>query len=145
MKRDAATVGLRRRLGALVYDAIAAFAVLYFAAFVPVLASGDALSPGNPLFTLYLLLILFGYFGLSWTRGRTIGMQAWKIEIVSVDGGRPGWAAAARRFAAAALSLALGGLGYFVALGSRERLTWPDRFSRTRLVRQAALNGRGSS
>ena len=72
-------------------------------------------------------------------------MQAWKIEIVSVDGGRPGWAAAARRFAAAALSLALGGLGYFVALGSRERLTWPDRFSRTRLVRQAALNGRGSS
>ncbi|MEQ8661081.1 MAG: RDD family protein [Gammaproteobacteria bacterium] len=145
MSRDPAVVGLRRRLGALLYDAIAAFAVLYFAAFAPVVVSGDALAPGNPLFTLYLLLVLFGYFGVSWTHGRTLGMQAWKIAIVNDDGGRPDWRAAARRFAAAAVSLALGGAGYFVALTDPARRAWPDRWSRTRLVRQDALTARGSS
>ncbi|MEQ8232072.1 MAG: RDD family protein [Gammaproteobacteria bacterium] len=145
MSRDPAVVGLRRRFGALLYDAIAAIAVLYFAAFAPVVASGGALAPGNLPFMLYLLLVLFGYFGLGWTRGRTIGMQAWKIEIVSVDGGRPRWDAAGRRFLAAALSLALGGAGYLVALADPARRTWPDRWSRTRLVRQGRFTVRGNS
>jgi uncharacterized RDD family membrane protein YckC len=132
-----APVSFRRRLAALVYDAIAVTTVVYFAAFVPVFAFGDAMHGGHhPLFRLYLLAVIFLYFGLSWTRGRTLGMQAWKIEIVDAAGARPGWRAVCVRFLAAAVSLAAGGLGYLVALTDRERRTWPDRWSGTRLVRR---------
>lgn len=132
-----APVSFRRRLAALVYDAIAVTTVVYFAAFVPVLALGDAVRGGHhPLFRLYLLLVLFLYFGLSWTRGGTLGMQAWKIGIVDAAGGRPGWRAALIGFLAAAVALGALGLGYLVALTDRERRTWPDRWSGTRLVRR---------
>ncbi len=131
------TVSLLRRLAALVYDGIAAFAVVYFAAFVPVIAAGGALSPGNPLFALYLLGIVFVYFTVCWRRGRTIGMQAWKIEIERVGGGRPDLRACALRFAGATLSAAAFGLGYLAALLDPQRRTWHDRLSGTRLLRRA--------
>ena len=135
MRGNFPRVSFRRRLAALIYDAIAVTAVVYFAAFVPVLAAGgQALAPGNALFALYLLMVIFAYFAISWRRGRTLGMQAWKIEIVDMDGGRPGGRAVALRFCAAGIALALGGLGYLVALLDRERRTWPDRWSGTRLV-----------
>ncbi|MGE0486622.1 MAG: RDD family protein [Gammaproteobacteria bacterium] len=134
-----APVSFRRRLAALLYDAIAVTTVVYFAAFVPVFALGESVHGGhNPLFRLYLLAVIFLYFGLSWTRGRTLGMQAWKIEIVDGAGRRPGWRAVVLRFLAAAVSLGAGGLGYFVALADRERRTWPDRWSGTHLVRRAS-------
>lgn len=135
MNETFATASLRRRLAALVYDAVALIAVLYFAAFIPVLAAGDALAPGNLPFMLYLLTVSFVYFHLCWARGRTIGMQAWKLEIVCDGGGRPDLRRSALRFAAATLSLLLCGLGYLAALIDTERRTWPDRVSGTRLVR----------
>jgi uncharacterized RDD family membrane protein YckC len=135
MRGNFPTVSFRRRLAALVYDVIAVTAVVYFAAFIPVLAAGGkALAPGNPLFVLYLLMVIFAYFAVSWRRGRTLGMQAWKIEIVNLDGGRPDGRTVALRFLAAGIAFALGGLGYLVALLDRERRTWPDRWSGTRLV-----------
>lgn len=113
------------------YDAIALFTVLYFAAFVPVIAAGGALAPGNPLFTLYLLGVAFAYFWLSWRRGATLGMQAWKLSITDAAGNHPGAATCARRFAAAGLSLAPAGLGYLTALARADRRTWHDRLSAT--------------
>lgn len=127
----------RRRLGALLYDSIAATTVLYFAAFIPVVASGGALTGGNPLFSLYLLIVLFGYFWLGWRRGRTLGMQAWKIAIVNNRGTAPDLRAALIRFVVALPALLLLGFGYWVALFDRTRRTWPDRASGTRLVRPA--------
>ena len=128
-------VSLGRRLLALLYDTIALLAVLYFAAFIPVLASGQALVPGNPLFALYLVLCAFAYYWACWRRGRTLGMQAWKLEIVADGGGRPGTVACIRRFFAAWLSAALLGAGYLAALVHPARLCWHDRLSATRLVR----------
>ena len=126
-----------RRMAALLYDLIAVLTVLYFAAFVPVLVAGSALNAGNPLFTLYLLIVMFGYFWVSWVRGRTLGMQAWKLSIQTSAGGRPQLRHCALRFAAAALSAALFGLGYLAALFDAEHRTWHDRASSTRLVHTA--------
>jgi uncharacterized RDD family membrane protein YckC len=131
---------LWRRLGALLYDAIAVLALIYFAAFVPVVANGGrALPAGNELFGLYLLAVWFGYFASCWTRGRTLGMQAWNLELVST---RPGGAGiglgqACVRFIGAALALAPFGLGYLAACWDREGSAWHDRWSRTRLVRRS--------
>jgi hypothetical protein len=97
MSRDPAVVGLRRRFGALLYDAIAAIAVLYFAAFAPVVASGGALAPGNLPFMLYLLLVLFGYFGLGWTTVPRRGTVARaRRRRLPGGAGRPGPAHLAR-------------------------------------------------
>ena len=92
-----------RRLAALVYDAIAVFTVLYFASFVPVLAvGGEAITPGNPLFILYLVCIAFGYFDACWTRGRTLGMQAWHLELESTAAARHiNWSESLIRFVVA--------------------------------------------
>lgn len=127
---------LWKRMMALLYDSLAVLTVVYFAAFIPVVASGgEAIPPGNELFTAYLVLVLFGYFGICWTRGRTLGMLAWKMLIVTDPGGRrPGWGTALLRFAAAAVSLGLCGLGYLAAYADRDRRTLHDRLSRTRII-----------
>ena len=128
----------------MIYDTIAVCTVVYFAAFVPVLAAGTALLPGNPLFRLYVLLVVVAYFGVCWRRGRTLGMQAWKLEIVDLAGRRPGWGAILRRLLAAVVSLGLGGCGYWLAWLDAERRTWPDRWSGTRLVPQGFTLRAGS-
>jgi len=122
---------------ALLYDTIAAFTVVYFAGFVPVMAGGgEALAPGNWAFALYALAAWFGYFALCWRRGRTLGMQAWKLVIVGADGQPPSWRAIVLRFAAAPLALAPAGLGYLWSLLDRDGLCWHERLSGTRLLRQ---------
>jgi uncharacterized RDD family membrane protein YckC len=131
-------VSFSRRLAALLYDTVAVFTVLFFASFVPVIAGGgDAIAPGNPLFIFYLVAITFGYFGLCWTHGRTLGMQAWKIEIEASSGsGRVTWKQAIIRFVGAAFSTAMLGFGFLSALNDAENRTWHDRLSKSRLVRQ---------
>jgi uncharacterized RDD family membrane protein YckC len=59
-----------------------------------------------------LLLVAFGYFGLSWTRGgQTLGMRAWRIRLERADGGAPGWLDALVRFSLGTAMALLAGLG----------------------------------
>ena len=79
------------------------------------------------------------YATLSWRRGgQTLGMRPWRLRLVGRDGGRPSWPALWLRFALGTLSLALGGLGFWWAWIDRERLTWHDRSSGTRMTRTAS-------
>lgn len=119
----------------MLYDGIAVLMLQYFAAFVPVLVAGGALTSGNALFTAYLVLVAYGYFWLCWRRGRTLGMQAWKLEIRTVEGERLSGADCALRFLAAAAAALPLGLGYLAALTNAERIAWHDRVSGTRLRR----------
>lgn len=130
------SASLLRRAAALLYDTVAVVALVYFAAFVPVLAAGgNAIAPGNPLLLLYVIGTAFVYFALCWARGRTLGMQAWKLEILD-ERGRTGigWRTALVRFLGAALSGLALGLGYLWALLDRDQRTWHDRLSRSRIV-----------
>jgi uncharacterized RDD family membrane protein YckC len=59
-------------------------------------------------------LLVFGYFGASWTRsGQTLGMRAWNIELRSEGGGRLRWPGAAVRFVLGACMTLLAALGAF--------------------------------
>jgi uncharacterized RDD family membrane protein YckC len=76
------------------------------------------------------------YATASWRRGgQTLGMRPWRLRLVGADGATPGRAALWRRYAVGTASLLLGGLGFWWALFDRDRLTWHDRASGTRLVR----------
>jgi len=128
--------GIARRAGAIIYDGMLLFAVLFVAtlAVLP-LTAGNAIASGNQIYGGYLLLIAWIYFAGQWVRGgRTLGMRAWRIRLRRLDGSAPGWSACSVRFAAALLCWAPAGLGFLSGVSRPDRLTWHDRISGTRLV-----------
>lgn len=131
--------GLGRRLLIMAYDAVAVIALMMLATALAMLLGFRELNVlSDPLYAATLLLTWFAYLAWCWrSGGMTLGMRAWRVRIERVGGGLPGWAECARRFAAALLSAAALGLGFWWALFDRERRCWHDRLSGTRLVRAA--------
>ena len=129
--------GLARVLAASVYDGLLTLAVLFLAGALALLVTGgEAVTPGDPAFRLWLLAAGFPYFGWCWTRGgQTLGMRAWKL-VLEGDGGAPvTLGAAALRYLGAVLSWAALGLGFLWLLVPPSRRSWHDRISGTRVLR----------
>ncbi len=75
------------------------------------------------------------YCGLPWTRrGQTLGMTTWRLRVQRDDGYLLTWRDVAQRLGASLLSWIPAGLGWWWALFDRERRTWHDSLSRTRVV-----------
>lgn len=128
--------GLLRRLGAIVYDCLLLFALLFLGTLPFVAMShGENVRPGNLAYQLTLAAIIVAFFVGFWSGyGRTLGMQSWRLRIEAADGRKPGVTAAGTRFVAAIFSWLPAGLGFWWQLWDREGLTWHDRLSGTRLV-----------
>lgn len=77
------------------------------------------------------------YAVASWRRGgQTLGMRPWRLVVQSADGRPASTGALWLRYLVGMLSLLAGGLGFWWAWIDRNRLTWHDRASGTRLVRR---------
>jgi uncharacterized RDD family membrane protein YckC len=77
------------------------------------------------------------YAVISWRRGgQTLGMRPWRLRVVAANGGTPSWAALCLRYLLATLSSLAFGLGFWWAWIDRDRLTWHDRGSGTRMLRR---------
>ena len=137
------------RVLALVYDvfpALALWMLLSLAFTLGYTLAGHAprqnIAPFSPLQWLLWLacwLVTGAYAVLSWRRGgRTLGMRPWRLRVVGADGADAPLPALARRYAVGTLSLLAAGLGFWWAWFDRDRLTWHDRASGTRLVRDPA-------
>ena len=129
--------GLLRRVGAMVYDALLLFAVLMLATVPFIIAEGgEAVEPrGNLLYQLTLFGVIYAFFVGYWsTRGRTLGMQSWGLQLVTGDDRQPTVREATIRFFAAVLSWLPLGLGFLWQLFDKDKLTWHDRLSGTRTV-----------
>jgi len=129
------TASIGRRFGAILYDSLLVFALLFLAT-LPFIAvrGGEPVDPGNLPYRLTMLLIAYLFFTLFWARyGRTLGMQSWRLLIETPDGRRPDFRMASIRFFAAILSWLPAGLGFWWQLWDRDGLTWHDRLSGTRL------------
>ncbi|ALG67597.1 RDD family protein [Beggiatoa leptomitoformis] len=124
-------VSLARHVAVLVYESLLLFAVLFIAGLLVL-----PVTRGNPsiFYTLYLLLVSFGYFAWHWRKGCTLAMQAWRVKIRSVDGQRITWKQVVIRFTVAFLSIACCGLGFFWLLFDKQKRTWHDIASCTQLV-----------
>lgn len=129
--------GLIRRLAAIVYDALLNLALWIIAALVFIgFNRGEAIETYQNLpLQITLVTVSFAFFVGYWTRvGRTLGMQSWGLQLETSDGHRPTLAAASIRFFAALLSWAPAGLGFLWQLWDKDKLTWHDRISGTRMV-----------
>jgi uncharacterized RDD family membrane protein YckC len=130
--------GLGRRLLAMLYDSFLLAGILFLAATPVVLATGGQ-ATATPLarfaFQICLLGVIFLFFGWFWTHGgQTLGMRAWRLRALREDGSPMNWAQAAYRFGLALISLSAFGFGFLWTLVDRDRLTWHDRWSKTRVV-----------
>ena len=129
------SASLSRRLGAIIYDSLLIFALMFLGT-LPFVAArgGESVDPGNVPYQLTMLLIPYLFFTGFWCRyGRTLGMQSWRLQVESADGSRPGLREASVRFFAAIVSWLPFGLGFWWALWDQDHLTWHDRWSGTRL------------
>lgn len=164
------SAGPLRRLGAISYDALLMIAVQIVATvpFLPFL-DGRVLVAREVgalayVYHAWQLAVVVGFFGVFWTqRGQTLGMQAWRLRMRTLDRALPTWRDASRRLLFAAIPwlpafavltladylqpreillwiggglFALGFANYLVAWFDPERRSWHDRFLRTRVVRE---------
>jgi len=128
--------GLFRLLLVMTYDGVILLGLLLIgAALASPLDSGNQRALRDPVFSFYLAGIWFAYLAVCWRHGgMTLGMRAWRVKLYSAKG-RPDWAQCALRFGVSLLSAASAGLGFAWMLVDREKRTWHDMASNTRLVR----------
>ena len=138
--------GLFRRLLAMTYDALIVIALLMIAALVALPFSGPDVRAGRDLvYTLYLLIAWFAYFGWCWRTTRaTLGMRAWRVRLVTQDGAKPGWGSCALRFVIAMVSGLAGGVGFAWALFDKRRRCWHDLATGSWLVVEPRRSNRSS-
>ena len=128
--------GLLRRLAAMVYDALLVLALLIMAT-LPFVAvrGGEPVETGeNRLYQMTMLLVVYLFFAGFWSwSGKTLGLQSWRLRLERPDGTVPSFGTASLRFAAAILSWLPLGLGFLWQLWDKDKLTWHDRLSGTRI------------
>ncbi len=143
--------GLGKRFAAMFYDGMLLIGVLFVATFALSAAfggwefatapvEGDTVHELQPVlsglpFQLYLLTIIYLFNCYFWWKsGQTLGMQSWRLKLVSEDGGRPDWRQCSLRWLVAIVSLLACGLGYWWALWQKDSRSWHDLASGTRVV-----------
>lgn len=128
--------GPLRQLMVMVYDLLLLASALLFATVIPVaLNRGEAIQAGNPIFLLYLLMVSLFFYGWFWTHGgQTLGMRAWKVYLVGHNQVQITWTQAFIRFGVAIVSWLCCGLGFLWQWWSKDKMSWHDRVSNTRLI-----------
>ena len=123
---------LWRRLAAVFYDFLLLLGILFFAtALILPFNAGQAVTK-NLFYSIYLLLISFIFYGWFWTHGgQTLGLRAWKLQVLTIDKQPISWKQALLRFVSAILSWSVLGVGFFWLLLNKERYCWHDLLSKT--------------
>jgi uncharacterized RDD family membrane protein YckC len=128
---------LLRRVGAMLYDTLLIIAVLFIVT-IPFIAlrGGEPVESGSNFpYQITLGVVVFVFFVGFWSRsGRTLGMQSGGVRAETESGQIPSVGQASIRFFASILSWLPLGLGFLWQLWDKEKLTWHDRLSGTRLM-----------
>ncbi len=116
-------ISLLRRFIAIIYDTLLLFSILFFAAALVMPITNGKISV---LYQLYLFIVCFFYFSISWKRGgQTVGMKAWRIKLQSTNEQAVTWQQVTIRFFMAIISW-ITVVGFFWA--------WHDSVSNTQLI-----------
>ncbi len=139
---------LWRRIAAIVYDTFLVIALLVLVGFINLgiqmaifgedqlrQMTKQGVTLDGPLFYMAILLTIFGFFSVCWTKkGQTLGMQAWRICIVSDNGHPISLIQALQRFLVAIPSLCLAFAGLIWIKVDPQQKSWQDKASCSRTV-----------
>ena len=135
MDKEYQSAGLFRRLAAILYDSLLIIAMWLITTLLLVAFINDGAALQGPLFQFGLYFEACLFYSYFWRlRGQTLGMQAWKIKLVSPSLQTLSWQECFARLFFALVSVSMLGLGFIWMLFDPERLTWHDRASGTRVV-----------
>ncbi|MDQ5940054.1 MAG: hypothetical protein QG557_1004 [Pseudomonadota bacterium] len=130
---------LIRRLAAIIYDTLLLISVLFVAtALILPFNAGQAISPSQMgFYWFYLLTISFIFYGWFWTHGgQTLGLRAWNMQVLTIEGKSISWCHAFLRFSVAILSWSALGLGFIWSMIDSDKRCWHDQLSKTALFYQ---------
>ncbi|MFG0380863.1 RDD family protein [Pseudomonas sp. zbq_18] len=145
---DFPSAGLIRRLAAMFYDFLLSVALLmvttllykvvqmgiYGQEQLRQMSDAGALD-GDPLLSTLLVMTLFAFFAKFWTHnGQTLGMQVWGLRIQNADGSAISLWQALLRFVVAIGSWLCLGLGFVWVLWDKNKRSWHDIYSDSRVV-----------
>jgi uncharacterized RDD family membrane protein YckC len=119
--------GLLRRFAAMLYDAFLVVALWMISTTLFVALLTDGAEAQGLWFQLFLYAELAAFYIFFWhLKGQTLGMQVWKIRVLTRDGETPGYRQCLIRFAMATVSTLAFGLGFIWMYFNKERLTLHD-------------------
>jgi uncharacterized RDD family membrane protein YckC len=96
---------------------------------------GEVVQADANLVRLAAVATVVGFYCWFWIKnGQTLGMQAWRIKLVTFSGEPPGARASLIRCLGALLSAACLGMGYLWCLVDRRGRYWHDYLSQTELI-----------
>ena len=126
------SASLLKRLAAMVYDSLLIFAVLFVVTGITLALNQGNVISSSLIYTIFVMVI-YVFYGWFWNRsGQTLGMRAWKIQVVSEFGGYPSWSISFLRLVFAMLSFACLGMGYWWRIF--KPYTWHDKLSQTVVI-----------
>jgi uncharacterized RDD family membrane protein YckC len=124
--------GFFRRTMASVYDWLLVIASMMVLSVPAVALLDDAIQPGNPYYRIGLVVFAIIFFVGFWSHGgQTLGMRAWRLQLVRQDGSAISRRDALKRFGFACISMLFAGLGYLWVIVSKDSQSWHDRWSGT--------------
>lgn len=142
---------LWRRLAAMIYDSFLLFSIWMVVGFAVLWSFGiDQIHSSevdqivlNPLIKWVLFSAMLTstwlFFGFFWTHsGQTLGMQAWRIRVLTLNGDPLNWRQSTLRILCSPVSMLLLGVGYWWALAHPDGHSWPDLISNTAIYRAPA-------
>lgn len=125
-------------MAAIFYDLFLLLAALFVATAIALpFNNGEAFRSDQYLFSVYLFLVSFSFFGWFWTHGgQTPGMKAWQLKLVVISSPDTAitWYQAAKRFLASILSWLFIGAGFIAIVLSAKKLAWHDLLSGSSIV-----------
>ena len=134
------TAGFLRRIFALIYDSLAVLGIIFSLSLFLVWSNSGSGEPGSLISYIQILIILISgplFYSYFWIKnnGQTLGMQAWKIKLVSTKESPFTLNQALTRCLVSALSAFCLGFGYLWILFNKERLSWADMVTHTKIVK----------
>ena len=126
-------VSFLRRLGSIIYDFFLVFSFVFFIEGVVIIINNKQAITSSLFFYLLTLPLIYAYFSMSWIRGKqTLGMRAWKFEIIQKDGSNVTQKQSLIRFLLAIISLL--GIGFIFQFFNQNKLPLHDYYSKTYLI-----------
>ena len=135
MNGQQTNASISRRLAAIIYDSFLVLAIWMISTTLLVALLTDGEEIAGPFYQIFLYVEIGIFYIYFWSfKGQTLGMQVWKICTVDKENQPLNISKCLVRFFYATIFLIPLGLGFFSILSNREKLTWYDMASGTRVI-----------